>query len=93
MPKNKKQKPIKIPPKMLGDVNDLVLERIFKNTYLSLGDEERQTAVALFSSKDKKGQDDFVRRYMPNLKDIFKKEVEKIAEELQEGISNMAKSG
>lgn len=65
------------------DIFDLVLERIIKNFYLQLGDEDKQKMGKTFLSNDKKSKEDFISKNFTDPEFVFKQELEKVIEEIK----------
>ncbi len=64
------------------DIFDLLLERVFKNLYVSLDKEGKEKMSEIFSSQNERMQEEFITAHLPNIEDVFRKEAEKIKKEI-----------
>lgn len=65
---------------------DLIIERIFKNAYSALSENGKQEINRVFLSKNNKEKARFVKNYLPNFEELFKKEAENLKEEIRNEI-------
>ena len=62
---------------------DLVLGKVLKRVYLDISDSERKEMEKVFLSDDDKLKEKFVKKYIPNFKELFEEESKKIEEEIK----------
>jgi pantothenate kinase-related protein Tda10 len=89
VPKNSHKKSAKVSKKIIARMNNLVLERILKNLYLRLSQQEKEMMAKVFSSGDKKAKERFIKIYLPNFKLIFEREVKKLEKEIRTELKRM----
>lgn len=62
---------------------NLVVGRVLKRVYLDLDKQGKEKMEKTFLSDDENKKEEFVKKYIPNFKDIFKEEAKKIQEEFR----------
>lgn len=68
---------------MASKIFELVIGRVLKQVYLRLDENGRKNAEVVFTSDDDNSKEEFVKKYIPDFKKIFKEESKNIEEELK----------
>lgn len=71
------------PENLDSRIFDLVVGRILKKVYLDLDERGREEVGRIFISGDDAGKEGFIKKYIPNFKNLFKEEAKKIGEEVE----------
>lgn len=70
----------------MADLNsrifNLIIGRVFKKTYLTLNDEEKENMEKTFLSGDNDKKEEIIKD-VPNFKILFREEAQKIGEEIK----------
>jgi len=62
----------------------LILGRVLKNAYEKADDKEKPKIEKIIASGTNKEKNDFVKKYLPNFKEVFLEEAQKIEEEIKQ---------
>ncbi len=82
--KNKTPEDLPEDQKKLGlRVFDLVLDRVLRRVYLEFNEAEKSEMEKAFSSDSDKEREKFIKKYVPNFKELFEEEAKKIEAELK----------
>lgn len=72
--------------KIISRMNSLILERMLKNIYSTFDELGKKEMTNIFFSRNKKAKEKFVKKYLPNFKNIFNTEAEKLKKEIKKEI-------
>ncbi|MEI7424517.1 MAG: hypothetical protein WCK10_00095 [Candidatus Staskawiczbacteria bacterium] len=84
IPKNISQKQ----EEMALRIFDLIIGRVLKQVYLRLDENGKKDAERVFTSNNDKDKDEFVKKYIPDFKKLFKEESKNIENELKIDVEN-----
>jgi len=62
---------------------DLVIGRVLKRAYLDFDQTEKENMEKVFLLDDNLQEEKFIKKYIPNFKNLFNEEMKKIEEEIK----------
>ncbi len=71
---------------------DLLIDRLLRRVYSSFDEKTQKEMDAVFSSESDDKKESFIRTNIPDFKNIFKEEAEKLEEELKKDIEEKVSS-
>jgi hypothetical protein len=67
---------------------NLVVGRVLRRAYLDLDEKMQPEMARIFFGADESAKEEFVKKYIPDFKKIFKEEAKNIEQELKSEIEN-----
>jgi hypothetical protein len=62
---------------------DLILDRVLERAYSGFDKKVQEEMQKVFSSGDNKAKEDFIKKNIPNMKDIFEEEAKKAENDIK----------